>query len=96
MTTHIEVRYQEGANITINMENVGPTAHPFPSFSWSMEGNQAFNSSGINLGYPSLTSDSIQEVHHGTYTLSAMNYHLVDNTVIGQSTGTVVLEVLCK
>ena len=75
-----------------------PDGFPFPQqFSWTVNGSPARNNSRVTFGYPSVTFRWFERRDAGTYTLTATNYRLDDNSVIvGMDTGTFILNVQCK
>ena len=62
-----------------------------------MNGSPANNNSRVTFGYPGVTFQQFEQRDAGTYTLTATNYHLDNNSVVvGMDTGTFTLDVQCK
>ena len=87
----------EGNNNRVSLGQT-PDAFPFPQqFSWTVNGSPANNNSRVTFGYPSDTFQRFERGDAGTYTLTATNYHLDDNSVVvGMDTGSFILDVQCK
>lgn len=72
--------------------SLDPPAFPPPKFlSWNKTGVY------VTLKNSAISFDTITRKHSGTYSLTATNYHLDDNTKeVGTDTGNFTLDVVCK
>ena len=93
-----EVRRRENQEFSLDLSEPGsPPAFPFPSFSWSRDGQSLSNATATRqYGYPSIFIGSVQPSDAGNYTLSAMNYASDETTPVGSDVGSFTLNVLCK
>ena len=86
----------EGSTSTVSLRQT-PDVFPFPQqFSWTVNGSPANNNSRVTFGYPSVIFQRFERGDAGTYTLTATNYRLDNNSVVvGTDTGSFTLDVQC-
>ena len=86
----------EGSTSTVSLRQT-PDVFPFPQqFSWTVNGSPANNNSRVTFGYPSVIFQWFERGDAGTYTLTATNYRLDNNSVVvGTDTGSFTLDVQC-
>ncbi len=87
-----------GTELSFNLEDDSVlSAYPYPSFTWTHNGNSVVNSSAAMFGYPSVTFSPVEASLSGTFTLSASNYYDDDPTrLLGTGYGSFTLDVLCE
>ena len=86
----------EGTEISVIDLEMQPSAFPFPTFKWMLNGIPAVNASDrVVYGYPSVTFYNVSRSDAGTYTLFAENF-ANETQIVGNDTGSFTIDVLCK
>lgn len=90
------VNVLEGISIYFDL-TVPPLPAPYPEFEWLWNGEVQHNDSRRTFGYPRLSFSAVNRSDVGNYTLRVTNYFLTGTReVIGSSTGSFVLDVICE
>jgi len=79
------------------MEESNLETYPYPSFTWTFDGDHAVNSTTVSFGFPSISFLSVDTSRSGTYYLSALNYFLDEpSRVLGSDSANFEVDVLCE
>ena len=72
-----------------------PPPYPQDTLSFSIAGSGSLSTAQIQYSHPNMTLTGLTEDNIGSYMLTATNRRLISNTIIGSSTGSFNLTVLC-
>ena len=94
-----EVRKRENEELSMDMAEPGsPPPFPFPSqVSWTKDGEEVESQLSTRVfNYSSIFIGSVQPSDSGLYRLSATNFLLDSDTILGSDTANFTLNVLCE
>lgn len=83
--------------MTVDNLEMEPKAFPFPTFWWTRNSVGVMNVSGsVYFGYPAVIFSNVSRNDTGTYSIFAENSIIDGDEMIGNDTGSFILDVLCK